>query len=218
MKCDEESQAKYEHKTNRVVLAFGRSFTKVLPYFLTCSKTYVVTAELGKATSTYDTSGEVTQTAPYQHIAREAMEQVMAARFQGPILQSPPIYSALRVSGARAYDLARQGRLHALPPRPVTIHSLSLLSFHPPYFSFLCQCSSGTYVRAVAHDLGQALQSCAHVLQIQRTHQGNVSLEDALSQSQWTVSDMEAAIQRLTPRLLPAVEQWRAQREIVTPS
>ncbi len=110
----------------------------------------------------------------------ETLEPVLAG-FRGPIEQVPPAFSAIKVAGRRAYDLARRGAAPELVARPVTIHRLNLLHWAPPRLTLLVVCSKGTYIRSVARDLGEALGCGAHLTRLTRLWVGSFGLEDAVS-------------------------------------
>jgi tRNA pseudouridine55 synthase len=113
-------------------------------------------------------------------VTADALQQAMQ-RLVGTTLMAPPAFSALKLGGRRMSDLARQGHAVAPPPRPTTIHSLTLTDFStPPVFAFEMRCASGTYVRSVAQELARAVGSVAHCTTITRTRQGRFALADAL--------------------------------------
>ena len=132
-------------------------------------------------TSTCDTEGEVTSRRPVD-ISYEELEEALGD-FVGEVEQTPPAYSALKVKGKRAYELAREGKEVELEPRMITVHSLELLDWDPPEAVVDIQCSSGTYVRSLASVLGETLGSGATRIGLSRTKNGRFSLRDAVSHS-----------------------------------
>jgi tRNA pseudouridine55 synthase len=179
--------------TGVLVIALGRD-CKNLTTFLNSDKCYECVGRLGVATDTYDKSGEVVQTTPWKHIERSAVSETLAEHFSGEIVQQPPVYSALKYRGRRLSDLARKGIIFTPTPRRVTIHSIALMEFEPPFFKLAVQCSSGTYIRSIVHDLGQCLGSTAHVTELCRTKHGPFTLSDVLSENHWTLDNIHSAI------------------------
>ncbi len=142
-------------------------------------KRYMATIRLGSATDTYDAEGRTTEVAPWESITEEEFEAILQ-QFVGEIEQVPPPYSAVRVKGKRAYDLARKGQPVELKPRKIQVHSLELLEWAPPEVVIDVHCSSGTYVRSLAHDIGKALGCGAHLVGLRRTQSGRFTLRDAV--------------------------------------
>ncbi len=142
-------------------------------------KRYMATIRLGTATDTYDAEGQVTATAPWESITEEEFA-AMLKEFEGEIEQVPPPYSAVRVKGRRAYDLARKGEKVELKPRKVKVYHLELLEWAPPEVVVDVHCSSGTYVRSLAHEIGQRLGCGAHLVGLRRTKSGRFTLRDAV--------------------------------------
>ena len=189
-----------------LVIGVGRD-CKVLNNYLTKkNKGYVFTGELGKMTDTLDRNGVLIKECPWEHITREALENAMK-QFHGNILQAPPIFSALKVNGRRRSDLAIQARLACgsddinapfpdLPkPRPVTIMSLELLKFDAPYFTVSVLCSSGTYMRSLARDIGHSLGTVCYVTSLIRTSQGSFTKDLALREEDWTTGNIRTAME-----------------------
>lgn len=154
------------------------SATRVIDALQAEPKTYRARIRLGVSTSSYDADGEVVATADPSGIEREAVEAALEA-FRGDIMQVPPMVSALKHAGERLYDLARRGIEIEREPRPATVHSLDLADWSPPELTLTMTVSSGTYVRSIAHDLGQALGVGAHVVGLRREAVGRFDLEDA---------------------------------------
>ncbi len=142
-------------------------------------KRYMATIRLGASTDTYDAEGRVTTSAPWESITEEEFA-AMLKEFEGEIEQVPPPYSAVRVGGRRAYDLARKGEPVDLKPRKVHVYSLELLEWAPPEVVVDVHCSSGTYVRSLAHEIGQRLGCGAHLVGLRRTKAGRFTLRDAV--------------------------------------
>lgn len=148
-------------------------------YVSASDKRYQATLRLGTSTDTYDSDGKVTNTVPVENITEEQFLEALE-KFVGKIEQVPPPYSAVRVKGKRAYDLARQGEEFELEPRIINVYSLDVLEWAPPEVVIDIYCSSGTYVRSLAHDLGRALGTGAHLIGLRRTKSGRFTLRDAV--------------------------------------
>lgn len=165
--------------TGILPIAFGEA-TKTVPFAVEGVKAYRFTVRFGAETDTDDTEGKVTETSD----RRPTTEEIEAAlpQFTGKISQVPPRYSALKVEGARAYDLARDEEAFELAPRTVTIDSLTLVERPDPDHCVLeTQCGKGTYVRALARDLGRALGCLGHVSALRRTRVGAFGEADAVT-------------------------------------
>ncbi|MDP2654018.1 MAG: tRNA pseudouridine(55) synthase TruB [Candidatus Omnitrophota bacterium] len=165
--------------TGVLVMLLGKS-TKLFRKFEAFDKAYRATLILGTRTTTADIQGTVTGTAPYEHISREQVEE-MLKQFVGKIEQTPPMVSAVKVKGRRLYELARQGVEIERQARQITIRELKLLDFHPPRVSFFLECSKGTYVRKLAEDVGERLGCGACIAEIERTKVGPFLIEQAVS-------------------------------------
>jgi len=162
-------------------VAFGEA-TKTVPFVQDGEKAYRFTISWGAETDSDDADGTVTMRSEL----RPQPQDISAAlpQFTGTIMQRPPAFSAIKIAGERAYDLARDGEMPDLAPRPVTIHSLALLAAEPDQAVFEARCGKGTYVRAVARDLGRALGCYGHVAALRRTRVGPFCEADALPLAQ----------------------------------
>lgn len=143
-------------------------------------KEYVATLKLGATTPSYDLETEIDRTYPTGHITRQLVENVLE-QFKGKIMQVPPIFSAVKVDGKRAYKFARKGTEVELKAKPLEITELELLDFSPEEIKIRVVCSKGTYIRALARDIGAALESGAHLTQLRRTRVGEMTEKEALS-------------------------------------
>lgn len=167
--------------TGLLPLCFGEA-TKFSQDLLEADKTYLATVHLGITTTTGDTEGETIETKPVD-VGIEQIEAALA-RFRGPILQVPPMYSALKRDGKAYYEYAREGIVLEREARPVTIHALELVSYEAPMLVIRVTCSKGTYVRVLGEDIGAALGTGAHLNALRRiqvgalTVDGMVTLED----------------------------------------
>ena len=165
--------------TGVMIVCTGRA-TKRIEEFQYHTKEYVATLRLGATTPSYDLEHEIDATYPTDHITREMVEQVLQ-QFVGEIEQVPPAFSACMVNGTRAYDLARKGKEVELKPKLLVIDELELLDCQLPDIQIRVVCSKGTYIRALARDIGQALQSGAHLIALRRTRVGDIRVEDCLN-------------------------------------
>lgn len=159
-------------------LALGEA-TKTVPYMMDAAKTYAFTVRWGESRDTDDSEGQVLATSP----ARPSKTDILAIlpQFTGAIQQTPPIYSAIKVDGKRAYDMARDGQKVELKSREVTVHSIEITEHNEHESAFLCHCSKGTYVRSLARDMGQLLGCLGHITVLRRLKVGNFSENDAIS-------------------------------------
>lgn len=151
---------------------------KLVPYLADLEKEYVGVARFGAETDTQDAAGAVTRAAPWEHLDAAQVEAALAT-FAGESQQEPPMYSALQVGGRRLYDLAREGREVERAARRIAISEIRLLAWRPPDAEFLVRCSSGTYVRTIARDLGVRCDSAAHLAALTRTAIGPFRLDGA---------------------------------------
>lgn len=160
-----------------VLLVLVGQATRLSEYLMAHDKRYRATVRFGATTDTLDAGGPPIPGRPVT-FDRAALESALT-RFEGNRLQTPPAYSAIKVGGRKAYDLARAGQAVALPPRPVTIHSLALVAWEAPDLVLDVHCTAGTYIRALARDLGEALGTGAYLLRLTRTASGSFRLEDS---------------------------------------
>ena len=168
--------------TGVLVLCTGRA-TKLIEQLMDHDKEYCATLQLGATTPSFDSEHEIDATYPYEHITKEMVQSALR-QFTGEIDQRPPTFSAVKVGGIRAYDLARQGQEVELAHKHVTIHELELVSFTPPTLQLRIVCSRGTYIRSLARDLGMALDSGAYLTQLVRTRSGEISQANCFSLDQ----------------------------------
>lgn len=162
--------------TGLLIVLTGK-FTKNASSFLKLDKAYEVEAVLGIETDTFDSEGTVLRRNDNE-ITREQLDKVLK-EFSGDIWQTPPSFSAKRITGRKAYQLARKGVVVDMPPKKVSIYSLELKEFRFPYFTIACEVSSGFYVRSLAHDIGEKLGVGATVVGVRRTRVGPYHLEQA---------------------------------------
>ena len=165
--------------TGVMIICTGKA-TKRIEELQAGIKEYVATMALGATTPSFDLETEIDATYPTDHIPRELVEQILP-RFTGTIQQIPPAYSAIKVDGHRAYHMARKGREVELKPKTLIIDEIELLEFAPDSITLRIVCSKGTYIRALARDIGQALGSGAHLSALRRTRVGDVGIDNCLT-------------------------------------
>ncbi|HHT22070.1 MAG TPA: tRNA pseudouridine(55) synthase TruB [Bacteroidales bacterium] len=164
--------------TGVMIICTGKA-TKRIEEFQYQTKEYIATLRLGATTPSYDLEKEIDTYYPTEHITRELVDKVIPT-FTGEIWQVPPVYSAVKVDGKRAYDYARDGQEVELKPKLLVIDDIETLEFTPPMLKIRVVCSKGTYIRALARDIGEALGSGAHLTALERTRIGDVKLEDCV--------------------------------------
>ena len=164
--------------TGVMIICTGKA-TKRIEEFQYHTKEYIATLQLGATTPSFDLEKEIDATYPTEHITREMVEEVLK-KFIGTIEQVPPVFSACKVDGKRAYDLARKGDDVELKAKTLVIDDIELLECNLPEIKIRVVCSKGTYIRALARDIGQALDSGAHLTGLIRTRVGDVMLENCM--------------------------------------
>jgi len=163
--------------TGVLLICLGQA-TRVAEYLMNAPKRYRARVMLGIATDTYDAEGTPISEQPCPPFTRQQLEDHLH-RFLGVIEQVPPMYSAVKVGGQPLYRLARRGVTVERKPRRVEIYAIELLSWDPPFLQFIVECSPGTYIRSIAHDLGRVLGCGAHLTDLTRLASGKFRLEDA---------------------------------------
>ncbi|MDO4179811.1 MAG: tRNA pseudouridine(55) synthase TruB [Bacteroidales bacterium] len=170
--------------TGVMIICTGKA-TKRIEEFQYHTKEYIATLQLGATTPSFDLEKEIDATYPTEHITRELVEETLKG-FVGSIEQIPPVFSACKVDGKRAYELARNGEEVELKAKTLVIDEIELLDCRLPEIKIRVVCSKGTYIRALARDIGQALNSGAHLTGLVRTRVGDVKLEDCLQVDDFT--------------------------------
>jgi len=148
-------------------------------YVSASDKRYQATIQLGRSTDTYDSEGTVTKATPVEDILEDQFDEILQS-YVGEIEQVPPPYSAVKVKGKKAYEMARKGKPVDLEPRIINVFNLEILEWAPPEVVIDVYCSSGTYVRSLANDLGDSLGTGAHLIGLRRTKSGQFTLRDAV--------------------------------------
>lgn len=165
--------------TGVMIVCTGKA-TKRIEELQAGVKEYVATMALGATTPSFDLETDIDATYPTEHIDRKMVEDVLT-RFTGRIEQVPPAYSACKVDGKRAYTMARKGKEVELKAKVLVIDEIELLDFKPEEITVRVVCSKGTYIRALARDIGLALGSGAHLTALRRTRVGDVKVDDCMS-------------------------------------
>lgn len=165
--------------TGVLIVCTGRS-TRDIERLQNGFKEYVADIRLGATTPSFDLETEIDATYPYEHVTLDMLRDVLP-KFTGSILQVPPVFSAVKVDGKRAYKYARKGKEVELKPKQLVIEEIELLPSKLPDVRLRILCSKGTYIRALARDLGVALGSGAHLTALRRTKVGDISIDQCLS-------------------------------------
>ena len=171
--------------TGVLIVCTGKA-TKRIEELQSGTKEYYATIRLGATTPSYDLEKPIDATYPTKHITREMVEQVLE-RFKGKIEQVPPTFSACKVDGKRAYKMARKGDEVELKPKTLVIDEIELTECNLPDITIRVVCSKGTYIRALARDIGQALDSGGHLIALRRTRVGDYRVEDCLNPEKFQV-------------------------------
>jgi tRNA pseudouridine55 synthase len=205
--------------TGVLPISVGKA-TRFAQFYLKSRKAYEGTIRLGFSTDTYDATG--TPTSEEAHVSVEAgMLEKLFREFTGRLMQTPPPYSAKRVGGTRAYELARQNKPVQLAPVEVEIYALELLSFDGTRARFAAECSGGTYVRSLAHDIGQKLGCGAHLEGLRRTGVAEFTLDRAVTLEQLEeaareqkVADCMVPLESLLPDCPELVVRGREEKSV----
>jgi len=153
--------------------------TKIAPLLMELEKEYLFKAKFGVSTDTYDAQGNVTKVIEDFALKKEEIEQILT-KYKGEIMQTPPMYSAVKIEGTPLYSLARKGIEIERKPKKVVIHSIKIEDFNPPFVTFRVVCSKGTYVRALCNNIGEELGIGAHIVELERTRIGNFKVEQSI--------------------------------------
>ncbi|MBQ2055099.1 MAG: tRNA pseudouridine(55) synthase TruB [Bacteroidaceae bacterium] len=164
--------------TGVLIICTGKA-TKKIDQLQAHTKEYVAGLKLGATTPSFDMEHPEDQTYPVEHITKELVEETLQ-KFVGEIQQVPPAYSACMIDGHRAYELARKGKDVPLKAKTLVIDEIELLECELPYIKIRVVCSKGTYIRALARDIGEALNSGAYLTSLRRTRVGDVKVDDCL--------------------------------------
>ncbi len=163
-----------------LIVAVGREYTKKLGQFLKQDKTYRATIRLGATSDTYDRTGKITNTTDIKKTTRKQVAEVLK-KFKGEIEQTPPAFSAIKIKGKKAYELARRGIIPQLKSRKVKIYNIKILKYAWPFLEIETKVSSGTYIRSLANDIGKELKTGGYLEKLIRTKVGKHRLTKSLS-------------------------------------
>ena len=166
--------------TGLLIVCTGK-FTKKIQEIQDAPKEYLTEVKIGVQTESYDTEKPEILQQDYSHISEEFILETLQ-KFVGEIDQKPPVFSAIKIDGNRAYDLARKGQEVEMKSRKTTIHYLNNIEIELPFVRFTVGCSKGTYIRSLAHDIGKALGVGAYLTNLRRTKIGDYSVENASSE------------------------------------
>ncbi|MDQ3695738.1 MAG: tRNA pseudouridine(55) synthase TruB [Chloroflexota bacterium] len=194
--------------TGVLPLAVGHA-TRVLEYLTVADKAYRAEVTFGVETDSHDRDGRVTATRDAASLTGEGIEAALTG-FRGSIAQIPPMHAAIKVDGQRLYELARRGEEVERAPRPVVISRLALLAWAPPVATLLVECSKGTYVRALARDLGTVTGSGAYLSSLVRTRAGPFTLDEAITLDDLAAAELPAAWPKLAIPSDAVLADWPA--------
>lgn len=178
--------------TGLLIVCTGK-FTKRIPEIQDAPKEYITEIKIGVQTESYDTEKPEILHQDYEHITPQIISETML-KFVGEIHQKPPVFSAIKIEGSRAYDLARKGQAVEMKSRKTTIHYIENVEIDLPFVRFTVGCSKGTYIRSLAHDIGQELGVGAYLTALRRTRIGTYRIEDASGKyldDEFRFSDMD---------------------------
>jgi tRNA pseudouridine55 synthase len=165
--------------TGLVIICTGQE-TKNIERYQNMAKEYTATFRLGATTPSYDLETDINGSYPYNHVNEEMLKKVLK-QYTGEIIQEPPAFSAKFIDGVRAYKYARKGKDVKLSGKRITIYALEILNFNLPYVTLRIECSKGTYIRALARDIGKSLNSGAHLTDLARQRIGDFRVQNAFN-------------------------------------
>jgi tRNA pseudouridine55 synthase len=180
--------------TGILIVMIGRSATKLMDQFHTLKKKYIIEAVLGYSTDTQDVTGKIVKTTQVDTLPNlKCIEDTIKSNFLGKISQTPPRYSAKKINGQKAYELAREGKEFDLKPKEVEIFECKILEYNYPTLKLEISCSTGTYIRTVANDIGEKLKTYATAKELRRLSIGNFSVNEAGS----SIIEVDKVIERI---------------------
>jgi len=183
--------------------------TRVAEYLSESGKAYQAEIQFGSATNTYDAEGTITAAASTAELTLNIIEETIE-QFRGSQMQYPPLYSAIKIEGQPAYKRARAGEPIVLEPRPIVIYALEILTWIPPRLTLAVECSKGTYIRSLAHDLGIRIGCYAYLEALIRTRSGPFTLADSITLEQFSDAVETNTIQDYSFPFDKALEQCPA--------
>lgn len=181
--------------TGVLPICIGNS-TRISEYIMNQGKSYIATLKFGESTTTYDSEGEITNISDNVSFTSDEINKVLKT-FLGDISQTPPIYSAIKVNGKKLYEYARDNEKIEIKSRKVTVYDIKLLEIKNEFAKIYINCSKGTYIRSIIHDLGIKLNSYAHMTELIRTRVGHFDLENSIDISKidsYSLEDLENSL------------------------
>lgn len=181
--------------TGVIPICTGNS-TRISEYIMNQGKSYIATLKFGESTTTYDSEGEITNISDNVSFTSDEINKVLKT-FLGDISQTPPIYSAIKVNGKKLYEYARDNEKIEIKSRKVTVYDIKLLEIKNEFAKIYINCSKGTYIRSIIHDLGIKLNSYAHMTELIRTRVGHFDLENSIDISKidsYSLEDLENSL------------------------
>ncbi|HOG38399.1 MAG TPA: tRNA pseudouridine(55) synthase TruB [bacterium] len=167
------------------------SATKFLDAFHFLDKIYTAKIEFGKISNTYDTEGNIKITKVYKKPTINEIKNIIDKKFIGEILQTPPMFSAKKINGKNAYELARKGEKLKIKPVKIKVNNIKIKKYDFPFLELEINCSKGTYIRSIANDLGKKLKTGGVLVELQRTKIGQFDIKDAVKQSDLSKETLE---------------------------
>ena len=171
--------------TGLLIVCTGKA-TKTIQAIQDAPKEYTGTIKLGPVSASYDSEGPFTETCDFSHVTEQLIHET-TEQFKGDILQTPPIFSALKKDGKKLYEYARAGETVEIKQRPVSITAFDITSIDGDEINFRIACSKGTYIRSIAHDFGQAMKTGSYLSALRRTKIGDFNVTDATLVNEWAV-------------------------------
>ena len=182
--------------TGLLIMAIGKA-TKKIQQFVGLDKTYEAELRLGATSDTMDRTGKITTTGSDPKVPRLAEVEKILEGFRGEIMQTPPMYSAKKIGGKKLYELARQGKTVERQARKIMIHGLTMLEYEWPTLKLRISVSSGTYIRSLAHDIGEALGCGAYLVELRRTAIAQYRIEEAIKTDKLDLKTISARIMEM---------------------
>ena len=179
--------------TGLLVILLGKG-TKLMSKFLLLDKEYIVKAEFGYETDTQDITGKVIESKELEKIKKSRIRKAVKESYLGDIEQIPPIFSAKKINGQKAYSFARREESIEIPPKKVTVNEFKILKYDWPFVEFKIKCSSGTYVRTLIRDLGRSLDGFATAVELRRVKIGDFDVQSAIPVDDFSVYISEAVV------------------------
>lgn len=198
--------------TGVLIICTGKA-TKLIDELQSGEKEYIATLKLGATTPSFDLETEIDSRRPWQHITEDQVREALG-RFRGQILQVLPVYSAVKIDGKRAYKFARKGKEVELKSKAVSIPEIELISFAAPEATIRVVCSKGTYIRALARDIGEDLGCGAHLTALRRIRVGRFSAPESSAEGLGQALSIDEALEIIGSAELSLPDEWLAEHPL----